>query len=333
MSEVMNTTLGMLNVTTPTHEPCYATSPDKRRVFLYLYMAIIIVGIPCNVFSLYVSWQHIRQRNDLGVYLFNLALADLLTTTGLSLLVSFMWRGEWHHGEVMCYLSVILLYSNLYASDGLLCCIAMNRYLAVVHPLKYAALRRRDTAGVISAAIWVLVVTLNSVTVTWVKSGKGNNPVCFQLLDTEKTSLVNVTRFLLGFLFPVLMVSFCCRRICAAVRTNRATEEQERRRVFRLLGVVLVTLGLCFGPIHILMLFSSLRLRCDGSWYLMYNVSMTMSALNILADPFLYCFVTRLGKAHVTQVVHFLKRTKKENSRELVRLNSSPPQTSSLVHE
>ncbi|XP_019909457.1 G-protein coupled receptor 4 isoform X2 [Esox lucius] len=252
---------------------------------------------------------------------------------GLALLVEFMFQGVWRHGEAMCLLSVILLYTNFYTSDGLLCCIAMNRYLAVVHPLKYGTLRRVDTAVGISMVIWVLVVSLNTATVIWVKSDKSQEDICFQLLETKKLKQVSVTRFVLGFLFPILMVSFCCRGICIAVRSNRATEEQERRRVSRLLRVVLLTLGLCFGPIHIIMLLCSFCTGCGIPCHLMYNVSLTMSALNILADPFLYCFVTRLGKAHVTQVVHFLKRTKEEKNQESVRFDSFQPPTSFLGPE
>lgn len=105
-----------------------------------------------------------------------------------------------------------------------------------------------------------------------------------------------------------------------AVRSNRATEEQERRQVSRLLGVVLLTLGLCYGPIHIIMLLRDLLEHCRSpSWlFLPYKISMAMSALNSLADPFLYCFITRLGKANITQVVHFFQGRREGNGQEVV---------------
>uniref|UniRef100_A0A8C7U491 G protein-coupled receptor 65 n=1 Tax=Oncorhynchus mykiss TaxID=8022 RepID=A0A8C7U491_ONCMY len=258
------------------------------------------------------------QRNELGVYLFNLALSDLLFTIGLSLWVDLHWRGVWLRGEAVCVISVILLFTNFYTSDGLLCCIALDRYLAVVHPLKYPVLRRLNTAIVISVAIWVLVISFNAATITWIDSYDLEVFDIYPLRD--RLVQVNLTRFVLGFLFPVLLVSFCCRGICVAVRSNRATEEQERRRVSRLLGVVLLTLGLCYGPIHVIMLLWDLLEHCRRpSWlFLPYKISMAMSALNSLADPFLYCFITRLGKANVTQVVHFLQGRREGTGQEVV---------------
>jgi hypothetical protein len=218
----------------------------------------------------------------------------------------------------VCVISVILLFTNFYTSDGLLCCIALDRYLAVVHPLKYPVLRRLNTAIVISVAIWMLVISFNAATITWIDSYDLEVFDMYPLRD--RLVQVNLTRFVLGFLFPVLLVSFCCRGICVAVRSNRATEEQERRRVSRLLGVVLLTLGLCYGPIHVIMLLWDLLEHCRRpSWlFLPYKISMAMSALNSLADPFLYCFITRLGKANVTQVVHFLQRRREGTGQEVV---------------
>ena len=137
--------------------------PDKQRPFLVFYLTLIIISIPSNTFSLYVSWQHIRQRNELGVYLFNLALSDLTITIGLGLWTDFIWRGAWVHGGYVCVLCVFLLFTNFYTTDAFLCCIALDRYLAVVHPLKYPGLRRVGTAMAVSGGIWALVICFNEI--------------------------------------------------------------------------------------------------------------------------------------------------------------------------
>lgn len=43
---------------------------------------------------------------------------------------------DWRHREWLCQLCGFLLYENIYISIGFLCCISLDRYLAVVHPLK-----------------------------------------------------------------------------------------------------------------------------------------------------------------------------------------------------
>ncbi|KAJ4939544.1 hypothetical protein JOQ06_028992 [Pogonophryne albipinna] len=220
------------------HSECYPVdSASRRRSFMFFYLAIIVTAIPSNAFSLYVSWQHIRQKNGLGVYLFNLALSDLTFTIGLSLWLDFLWKGHWIHGGY----------------------------------------------------VWNLV-------------------------------RANVARFILGFIIPFLLVVFSTWGIWEAVKSNQATKERERKRILKLLTVVLLCVLFCFGPIHVMMLLRTQMDDCrEVAWLLYpYKISIALSSLNCLADPLLYCFITRTGKANVNQVVLFFQVNKRSNDEDVV---------------
>ncbi|XP_033979816.1 psychosine receptor-like [Trematomus bernacchii] len=326
MYEHINSTSAMENLTlSSNHSECYPVdSASRRRSFMFFYLAIIVTAIPSNAFSLYVSWQHIRQKNGLGVYLFNLALSDLTFTIGLSLWLDFLWKGLWVHGGYVCMLSVYFLYTNFYTSEALLCCIAVDRYLAVVHPFKYTFLRKVNTAAAVGVTIWVLVFCFNATTISWEDSYHEYNKfaVCFDISLPLSGNLAwaSVARFILGFIIPFLLVVFSTWGIWEAVKSNQATKERERKRILKLLTVVLLCVLFCFGPIHVMMLLRTQMDDCrEVAWLLYpYKISIALSSLNCLADPLLYCFITRTGKANVNQVVLFFQVKKRSNDEDVV---------------
>ncbi|XP_068614394.1 psychosine receptor-like [Brachionichthys hirsutus] len=314
----MNATSPMENLSLATNlSECYMVdSSSRKKLFLFFYVAVIILAIPLNTFSLYVAWQHIRLKNELGVYLFNLAISDLTYAIGLSLWLDFLWRGLWAHGGYVCMLSINILFTNFYTSEALLCCIAVNRYLAVVHPFKFSFLRRTGTTTAVSILIWVVVICFNATTITWEDTYYDNDKfsLCFEILPvSENLARVNVARFFMGFIVPVFLVVFSTWRIFEGVKSNQATERQERKRISKLLVAVLLCLLLCFGPIHVAMLLQSVVEGCkNATWLLHLNkIGGAISSLNCLADPLFYCFITRTGKANVNQVVLFFQDKKR----------------------
>lgn len=285
----------------------------RKRVFLFYYLTIMAVAIPANAFSLFVAWKHIRQGNELGVYLFNLALSDLSFTLGLVAWLESMWRGMWVHGPELCMLSLNLLLTNFYTTEALLCCISVDRYLAVVHPFKYRHLRRVRTAAAVSLAVWALVICFNVATVTQEDSYHQYEDfaVCLSVFlpMSEHVARTTVARFCLGFIVPVALVVFCCWRIGLTVKSNQATDEQERRRVTRLMVVILFWLVVCFGPVHVVQLLQMLADDCQSALWLLYldKITVAVASLNCIADPVIYCFATATGMVNIKRMLLFCR--------------------------
>lgn len=301
---------------------CYPPENPEKKVFVALHMAVILIGIPSNVFFLFVSCRLIRQKNELGVYLFNLALSDLLFILCLPVWIQFSIKDTWIYGETACVVCVFLLYTNFYTSALLLSCIAVDRYLAIVHPLQFCEFRKRRIAVSVSIAAWIFTVVFNAITVrpNSVYKEFEDYSICLELFPMPpQQKWVNVARFVVGFLIPALVVGFCYWQICSDVKKNQTLGSMERRHVFKLLGGILLTLYLCFGPVHIMMVLRVLLDKCPHpNWlFIGYKASVFLSTLNCLADPLLYGFTSRTGQASASNLLLVLRRIrKKEGQRE-----------------
>ncbi len=300
-------------------DDCYPASHEKM-LFVGLHLAVILIGIPSNVFFLFVSYRLIRQKNELGVYLFNLALSDFLFIMCLPVWVQYGIYDVWPHGKTMCVVCVFLLFTNFYTSAVLLSCIAVDRYIAIVHPLQFCTFRKRKTAASVSVAAWIFTVVFNAMTMHPDSIYDEKNLICLDLYPLpQRQKKVNVARFVVGFLIPALVVGFCYWRIYLDVKRNQMLGSMERRHVFRLLGCISLTLYFCFGPVHIMMVLRVLLESCPyPNWlFIGYKVSTFLSMLNCLADPLLYCFTSRTGQASASNVLLILRRTwKKEGQKE-----------------
>ncbi|KTF88695.1 hypothetical protein cypCar_00037813 [Cyprinus carpio] len=320
MVELMN------NSSTNETDDCYPSAHPEKMVFVGLQLAVILIGIPSNIFFLFVSYRLIRQKNELGVYLFNLAFSDLLFITCLPVWVQFCLYDRWLHGKTMCFICVFLLFTHFYTSAMLLSCIAVNRYLAIVYPLKFCTFRQRKTAVSMSIAAWIFTVVFNAMTVHPESVYDEEELICLDLFPLpEKQKIANVARFVVGFLIPALVVGFCYWQICSDVKRNQMLGSVERRHVFRLLGCIMLTLNLCFGPVHIMMVLRVLLEVCPyPNWlFIGYKVCALLAMLNCLADPLLYCFMSRTGQASALNVLLILRRKwKKECQKEMEQQNS-----------
>ncbi|XP_073683735.1 G protein-coupled receptor 65 [Garra rufa] len=326
----MNTTDELTNASSLNESDCYPSENSENMVFVALHLTVILIGIPSNSFFLFVSYRLIRQKNELGVYLFNLALSDLLFIMCLPVWVQFTIHDNWLYGKMTCVVCVFLLFTNFYTSTVLLSCIAVDRYIAIVHPLKFCTFRKRKTALRVSIAAWTFTVLFNAMTVhpdsVYYEDTYYNYSICLDLFPMPQAQkLVNIARFVVGFLIPALVVGFCYWRICLDVKRNQTLGSMERRHVFRLLGSILLTLYLCFGPVHVMMVLRVLLEYCPyPSWlFFGHKVSVFLATLNCLADPLLYGFTSKTGQASASNMLLILRRNwKKEHQKEMEQQNN-----------
>ncbi|XP_004642836.2 psychosine receptor [Octodon degus] len=315
-------------------------------LFPIIYIFVIVISVPANIGSLCVSFLQAKKENELGIYLFSLSLSDLLYSLTLPLWVNYTWnKDNWTLSPALCKGSAFFMYLNFYSSTGFLTCIAVDRYLAVVYPLKFLLLRTRKFAFMVSLSIWIMESVFNSVilwedeTATEYCNDQTSFTLCYDKYPLEEWQInLNLFRMCTGYAAPLVIILVCNQKVYQAVQHNQATENTEKIRIIKLLLSITLTFFLCFTPFHVMLLIRCILERdvnlddheSGKKTYAIYRITVALTSLNCVADPILYCFVTETGRSDMWNILKFCtgkcnkskrKRTISMSTRDTIELD------------
>uniref|UniRef100_H2ZYS7 G protein-coupled receptor 65 n=1 Tax=Latimeria chalumnae TaxID=7897 RepID=H2ZYS7_LATCH len=302
-------------------------------LFPIVYITVIVISIPANIVSLYVACLQVKKKNELGIYLFNLSLADLLYVTTLPLWIDFALKHDnWKHGKFLCHFSSFFMYTNFYASAAFMACISFDRYLAVVYPLRFHKLRTRKTAVAVTLGVWLLEIACSILISTHKElfAYMKTDYFCYDTFPLEAwKAKMNICRVFTSFLLPLFIMLFCYQGSYKAIKANKATMDVEKGKIKKLLLSILLTFILCFTPFHIMLLLRSIIEKGDEAcewaqvFFKPYKITLALSSFNCIADPILYCFISETGRKDIWHTITSISKRKdtihsqKENSRHM----------------
>ncbi|KAM4545424.1 lysophosphatidic acid receptor 6 [Odontesthes bonariensis] len=252
---------------------CTVDTSYRFTFYQVSYSVIFLLGLPANSLALRRLLSSPCTMNSTGIYMASLSTADLFFIISLPMRIYYYHQkaqalssktdnsSSWTSGAAYCHITFTLKYISLYGGIFFLVCIAVDRYLAVVHPWA-PTLRRLRVAQVVSVGIWCLVLGL-SVSLPLLRSAASSqNKPC--LLDPSsrrhQTTILAILGLVLGFfLLPTLVLLYSYCRVLSVLRhyinrSHRRNRQHTLRVIYWVLGVYL----LCFLPYHINLLVYTL---------------------------------------------------------------------------
>lgn len=292
---------------------CNVESSVEKRMYPAVYSLFFIVGFPANCLSLYVAWMLMRKGNNTAVYLVNLSISDLLYTITLPVWIQLA-RDE-HVGSSLCSLVAVIMYNSFYVGSGLLCCISVDRYLAVVYPLHFHWVREVKTAAAVSAAVWILEIAIHGILLGHTValqafSARNLCEECFPM--THEDANLTLTRVTLGFLVPIFIMTFCFQQIMQSLRQSPSILQAERRKVGLLLFFLLLTYIVAFVPYQLVQLLRAILEPGASVWAIRlkdpYLVTVATTTINSTLDPIIYCLISESAQREIWKVVDKCRR-------------------------
>ena len=138
----------------------------NRRIITIVIPIVVALGLLGNISFLFVICRLKCMRNMTNFYLANLAIADVCVLSAAS--IQYFWSysysapldisliGYTFKTPFGCSLPNVLNYSCYFASIWFITLVAMERYLAICHPLKHIMIRGKGRAIRLVAMAWLL---------------------------------------------------------------------------------------------------------------------------------------------------------------------------------
>ncbi|MBN3284933.1 C3AR protein, partial [Polyodon spathula] len=270
------------NITQPSSE-------TLRVAQIGIATLIFLVGLPLNVLVIWVLCFRSTRKNSFGLYVLNLAFADLVLVMRIPLAIAYLVAYyQWHFGYIACKIVMFLRVLGLYAGAFLLSAISLERCLCLLHPVWYRLRRPAWVVPTICGSLWCLSSFLSFPYLQSSQVSKG------QCLEKSKSPIgLFVTETVLGFLMPLLIFISCNLMVLLKAKQGYSTKHA---KLFKVLTFTVVVYLTCWVPYHTFRFLMSLYspypqdkvygVAKEGvyfSLYLVYLKSSLNPALYVLA--------------------------------------------------
>ena len=145
--------------------PEYLEMSSDTRNCVIAYMILFVIAATGNFSVFFSVLQQLRRtKSRISILILHLSIADLLVTFGV-IPLEVIWRitVQWYGGNVLCKICKFFHAFGLYLSSMVLICISLDRYFAIIHPLRVTDARRRGRLMLSSAWITAAICSVPQV--------------------------------------------------------------------------------------------------------------------------------------------------------------------------
>lgn len=277
----------------------YLTGPLSTIVIPLIYMLVVLVGIPANITILCSLVTKIRKVSSTILYC-SLAVSDLFLLISLFFKAHYHLHGNhWVLGEAACQAVTACFYGNLYCSAMTLACIAIKRYMAVVHPFRYKTLPKGKCAVWVVLFLWV-VFGVSIIPELLVQQSflvpQLNRTTCHDVMpldcDSHKFLLFcNLVLTVICLLVPMVVTAVCFIQILRALNQSHF----DWAMYIKSSSLVFTIFVVCFVPAMVLHFLHYLELYVGGTenLYVHFNMAVCLCCLHACLDPFLFILMSK----------------------------------------
>ncbi|XP_050316801.1 allatostatin-A receptor [Bactrocera neohumeralis] len=337
MLEAQNITTALLNATTQSlidpefeqYEEIDELSPELRNfvriVVPFCFGIFAVSGFFGNTLVILVVLFNQQMHSTTNLLIVNLAVADLLFVVFCIPFTATDYITEyWPFGDLWCRAVQYLIVVTAFASIYTLVLMSVDRFLAVVHPIRSRQLRTEKVTKIAIVTMWVIILSI-SFPVPLVHGLTKLEPfpnVTYAFCTFYEDNLIvsqtsyQLIFFACSYLLPLMAISgLYVRMIMRLWHQGSGVQmsvksQRGRKRVTRLVVVVVVAFASLWLPVQLILLLKTLGIYHSNTKFklLLQVIAQTLAYMSSCINPLLYAFLSDNFRKAFYKAIHCSER-------------------------
>nr|XP_018916865.1 PREDICTED: tachykinin-like peptides receptor 86C isoform X1 [Bemisia tabaci] len=296
-----------------------------KLLWSVLFVLMLVVAVGGNSIVMWIVLAHRRMRTVTNYFLVNLSIADLMMSIfNCTFNFTYMINSNWQFGESYCkvnnYIGIVVVAASVFTLTG----ISVDRYIAIVRPLKPRTTRRcaRIVLGIIWSASLLLGLPSFIYSTTKVYSWRNETIIHCILnwpdglpMDSTYDYLYNVIIFILTYIIPMSAMILCYSAMGKALWGSKAIGEltqrqqdsiQSKKKVVKMFIVVVIIFAVCWFPYHSYFIYiHHHKQKILYSWYIqhLYLGFYFLAMSNAMVNPIIYYWMNARFRQYFNNII------------------------------
>lgn len=287
-------------------------SREWKIVIIILYSLIVIVSLFGNSIVCKIVFFNSAMRSATNIYLGNLSISDLLMTAlNIPLQLTKILSQNWPLGQFLCKCLPFFQAFSVNVSSFTMACIALDRYYALVYPLKPRATMRSMLLKIIVIWLMAMIVASPYPILAGVEEDITYNPVIrcrliypdYVLSQYQFRQSLTLIYLFIQYLTPLCITGITYFKICYILwhRGNIGVMSEEQRirryvakwKAIKMLIIILLVFAICWCPLNIYHTYQDFRGLVGHTKHnsLIFLTCHWFAMSSVCYNPFLYCWL------------------------------------------
>nr|ACO56313.1 G-protein-coupled chemokine receptor [Lumpy skin disease virus RSA/00 OP126402] len=264
-----------------------------------LYSTIFFLGLFGNIIVLTVLRKY-KIKTIQDMFLLNLTLSDLIFVLVFPFNLYDSIAKQWSLGDCLCKFKAMFYFVGFYNSMSFITLMSIDRYLAVVHPVKSMPIRTKRYGIVLSMVVWIVSTIESFPIMLFYETKKVYGITYCHVFYNDNAKIwklfINFEINIFGMIIPLTILLYCYYKILNTLKTSQTKNKKAIKMVF----LIVICSVLFLLPFSVTVFVSSLYLLnvFSGCMALRFvnlavHVAEIVSLCHCFISPLIYAFCSR----------------------------------------